>query len=125
MKQFTLIIIVSTLLSSAGIFAHNTHSHAHSSASPNERHWKSANKHIIGALSFMKSGMVYIERKNDLFSVPYATLSQSDREFVDKRYEMIRRFNLPRNHNSVERLSHEINQDIPLTLILLGIINIR
>ena len=124
MKQFTLIIIVSTLLSSASIFAHNTHSHAHSSASPNERHWKSANKHIIGALSFMKSGMVYIERKNDLFSVPYATLSQSDREFVDKRYEMIRRFNLPRNHNSVERLSHEINQDIPLTLILLGIISL-
>lgn len=121
MKHFTLIFII-TLFSTASVFAHNVHSHAHSSASPNERQWISADKHIKGALSFMKDGMVYIERKHDLVSVPYATLSQSDRAFVDKRYELIRRFNLPRNHHSVEPHSHEINHDIPVAMIFLSII---
>ncbi|MFN4818840.1 MAG: hypothetical protein ACK5JK_06365, partial [Ignavibacteria bacterium] len=96
MKHFILILITS-LCTTIGAFAHNAREHAH--ASHNERHWTSGNKHLTGALSFMKAGMVYIEKEHDLIAVPYATLGEEDRAYVDKRYEMIRRFNLPRNQH--------------------------
>ena len=104
----------------AEVFAHNAHKHA--DASPNERHWISAHKHITGALYFMKDGMVYIERKQDIVSVPYATLSQFDRDYVDKQYEFIRRFNVPSHHQSIEPIHEVIQEEIPISIIILGIV---
>ncbi|MGA1248890.1 MAG: YHYH protein [Candidatus Kapaibacteriota bacterium] len=108
-----------SLVFSASILAHNTHEHSH--CSKNDRHWMSGNKHITGALSFMKNGMVYIERNHDVISVPYATLSKQDRDYVDHRYEVIRRFNLPQNQKSIEPIKEDIPQDIPIAFVFLGI----
>jgi len=119
MKHFILIFI-SSLLVNLGAIAHNVHEHAH--ATPNERHWTSGNKHLTGALSFMKNGMVHIERKHDVISVPYATLGEEDRAYVDKRYEMIRRFNLPRNQHINTPISYQVQNEIPIALVLMGIV---
>ena len=119
MKHFILIFI-SSLLVNLGAIAHNAHEHAH--ATPNERHWTSGNKHLTGALSFMKNGMVHIERKHDVISVPYATLGEEDRAYVDKRYEMIRRFNLPRNQHINTPISYHVQNEIPIALVLMGIV---
>jgi len=119
MKHFTISLFAFAIVLSSNIFAHNTHKHGQ--VNVHDREWKSGNHHISGALSFMKDGMVYIERNHDMISVPYQTLSQNDRIFVDQRYEAIRLINLPRNQEFVQPIQQHIPQDIPLALVLLGI----
>jgi hypothetical protein len=122
MKGILSILIQICVCSLLHVQAHDAHHHTHSKKSPHDREWKSGTNKLIGALLSMKDDMVFIERKTDIVSVPYATLSENDRAFVDLRYEAIRRFNLPRNQQSVEPVAQQIKHDIPITFILLGII---
>lgn len=122
MKYFLRIFIFICLSTLTNIQAHDAHHHIHKNTSPHDRKWKIGTKKVIGALLSMKNGMVSIESNADIISIPYITLSESDRAFIDKRYELIRRFNLPRHHYTVNPSSHEINQEIPIRYILLGIL---